>query len=153
MIMKRVLVVLLLAALPVIAQDAKPKKPNPFKSKKFWIETGITVGFALLDGVSTTRAMKACPTCTEGNPIFGSRRPSKKRRYLIGGAFIVGERLAIAAIWRNDEKAGTMLSTVATAGHVVFHSAFAAHNFALAKSQERLRVCPAQGDGCAVGVN
>ena len=139
--MKKIIVGLLLLGVllvPLTAEAQQRKPGNPFKSKKFWIETAVTVTFAVLDARSTTRALKVCPSCHEEFPLF-SARPSRKELYFKGGAFIAAERLLIAGMWKLHEPAGSALSSVATAVHVGLHIGGIRQNN---KIYERAKQCP-----------
>lgn len=140
---RKLALLLLILALPASAQDKRYK--NPFKSKKYWIETAITVGFAILDAESTVRLNKVCSTCTESNRAVFNSRPSRGELYAKGGAIIASERLLIAALWPHPKthKWAQVLSTSSATGHAIYHSLAARHNFSLADKCQKDLACMA----------
>ena len=98
------------------------------RSPKFWLETGVSVGVAAWDGKTTSDLLARCPTCVERNPIFGTPRPSRLRRNLVGAATLIGSRGFVAAVWQRNERAGSALSSVECAGRAAFHVPFALRN-------------------------
>jgi len=153
--MKRLLLFVLLASFPCWAQEAKlarpePKRVNVLKSKKFWIETAITFGFAAWDAESTVSALKRCQRagvpCFEVNGLFGST-PSRKELYWKGGLVIAAERAIIGVVWHYKPNAGSAMSTFVTGGHMFVHSVFVNRNNHLLKQQRP--VCPS-GTVCQV---
>ena len=104
--MKKLVLVLLLIAIPCGAQEIKhlPKR-RPLRDKtemldvpkrkvfdkKFWLATLVVVGSTVLDVESTARCLRR-PGCAEGNSIYG-RHPSRGRLYGIKGP------LAAFTIW------------------------------------------------------
>lgn len=130
-------------------EKAAKKSKNPFKSKRFWIETAVVVGTATLDVESTQYAFRRCWNCTEANPIFGARRPGRARMYLVGGAVVAGQRLLMARFW--DKREVRAVSTVATVLHGGLHTAAAISNFHTPYTpRPQPQVCPAAGAGCVL---
>jgi hypothetical protein len=96
------------------------------KSKEFWLTTAAISAAAVVDGQSTVSVLKRCPTCVETNPLFGTRRPSTRRLYLVGGAFIVGERVLIASLWKKQTARDVNL--LLTGAHISYHTYFTIRN-------------------------
>ena len=96
------------------------------KSKQFWLTTAAISAAAVADGRSTVAVLKRCPTCVESNPLFGTPRPSARRLYLVGGAFIVGERMLIAGLWKKQTVRD--VNWLLTGAHVAGHTFFAVRN-------------------------
>lgn len=97
------------------------------KSKKFWIETSISAGAALVDGITTQNALKRCSTCYEQNKFLGSN-PTSKKTYFIGFGSLIVTRGIVVLIWQKSPEAGTRFSTVETIVRSGYHSAFAYQN-------------------------
>ncbi len=106
-----------------------------FKSKRFWVEASVVAAAAVTDGVTTQQYLRRCATCYETNPLLG-RRPSATRIYLTGAAIHGLKKLAIAAIWQRNERAGRRLSTADAVVSGLFHGVYAVHN---------TRLCPSGG--------
>ena len=120
---RALLTILLILALAANAGCAM----KAFKSKKYWIETGVVAAAASADGVTTSQALKRCPTCTEINPFLG-RRPSNAELFWKGFTFHATKRLLIALIWQKSPDAGNALSTADTVFSTTFHATLAWKN-------------------------
>ena len=123
--MTAIKVLLLLLLLPAIA-SAKPW----YKSKSFWTATVVIGVAATVDGVSTDRLLRRCPTCYEMNPLF-PRRPSTKRIFLTGAGIIAAERGLIAWGWKKPWV--RKVNKVIVGVHLAGHTYFAIHNYRLDK--------------------
>ena len=118
--MKRIILAAILMLMLPMAAGAQ-KRPNPFKSWKFWVETGLVVGIRIWDAESTLSAQRRDPFLRESFPIF-SRRPSRRELYWKGGLITAGERGLIALIWRKKPRLGSVLSSMDAGNNLIFHS-------------------------------
>ncbi|MGH9858719.1 MAG: hypothetical protein ACRD5F_01720 [Candidatus Acidiferrales bacterium] len=127
---------------PELRGPSSERKPW-YKSKRFWVTTALAVTAAVADAETTQSALKRCPTCTESNPMLGSRRPGRGRLYLIGGITLAIERGLVIALWKRQPQAADAVMFSATAMRMAYHGTAAYNNAQVP------RKCPANGAGCA----
>lgn len=77
---------LVFSSILAFSQEWSSSKPQPpVIDRKFVFLAGIHTA-AMIADYETTQNCLVRHTCRELNPIFGSRYPSRKRMYVIGGA-------------------------------------------------------------------
>ena len=133
---KKIITLVLLIALGAGAQQERPKRSNPFKSKQFWITLGIRTGLAIADAESTVTAQRRNPLFSEANPLF-SNKPSRGELYSKGAAIEAGLTLLTAAIWRKSETAGRTFDALHTGMRAI------AHTIAIDNNLSGPTACPA----------